>query len=150
MAMTRCHRVALLLALVGAAPPAAAQVPIDSTTRSELLVAREAVWRAFFQGDSVALLGLLPERMVAMEQDRAGIIRDALAFQRSGATYRGIEFSDDRFFLSGNTAILWSHYVAHTADPDGTPVDRSGRAIELFVKVDGRWINPHWHLDSDR
>lgn len=140
----------LLTCLVISATAVSAQAPLDSATRSELVAAREAVWRAYFQGDSAALVRMLPEKMVAMGQDRAAIIRDAQSFARSGGKYVGMEFTENQFFVNGSTAILWSHYVAHTTGLGGKPNKMAGRAIELFVKVDGRWINPHWHLDQDK
>lgn len=123
---------------------------IDPRVRAELVTAREAVWRAWFQGDSAALVKLLPERMTAMGQDRAGIIRDAQEFKRGGGKFIRMEFTDDQFLVNGNTAIVWSHYVAHLTDGKGVPNQRKGRAIEIFVRDGGRWINPHWHLDDER
>jgi ketosteroid isomerase-like protein len=124
--------------------------PIDPRVRAELVVAREAVWRAYFQGDSSALVRLLPERMTAMGRDRAEIIHDAMSYARSGGKYAGMEFTDEEFFVNGSTAVLWSHYVAHLTSGAGTPNDEKGRAIELFVKEKGRWVNPYWHLDGEK
>jgi hypothetical protein len=144
---TLCGFAAFYAGAVGALP---AQAPIDPRIRDELVTAREAVWRAYFQGDSAALVRLLPERMTAMGRDRAGIIRDAQGYAQGGGKYVGIEFSDESFFVNGNTAVLWSHYVAHLVDKAGKRNDVKGRAIELFVNENGRWINPHWHLDGDK
>lgn len=121
---------------------------LDASTKVALITAREAVWRAYFQGDTAALVRLLPEKMVAMGRDRAAIIQDAKAFAKEGGKYLGIAFTQDQFFVNGNTAILWSHYDARLTDAAGKPNSMSGMAIELFVKQDGRWINPHWHLDA--
>jgi ketosteroid isomerase-like protein len=86
--------------------------------------------------------------MVAMGRDRASIIQDAKAFRRDGGKYVGMTFTNDEFFVNGSTAVIWSHYDAHLTDSTGRPTKMSGQAIELFVKQDGRWINPHWHLDG--
>src|SRR4051812_34242784 len=48
---------ALVATVVGTV---SAQAPVDSLVRTELVSAREAVWRAYFQGDSAALVRLLP------------------------------------------------------------------------------------------
>jgi hypothetical protein len=87
-------------------------VPIDSATRAELIVAREAVWRAYFAGDSAALTRLLPERMVGMGEHRADIIVNAQAFARGGGRLEKIEFTCDEFFVSGNVAVVFSSYRA--------------------------------------
>jgi len=137
-------------ALVTQRAGAQRQAEVGARTRAELVTAREAVWRAYFQGDSAALVRLLPARMTAMGRDRAEIIQDAITFRREGGRYAGMEFTQEEFFVSGNTAVLWSHYVAHVTDASGSPSEMKGKAIELFVKRNGRWINPHWHLDSDK
>lgn len=122
---------------------------IDARVRSELIAAREAVWRAYFSGDSARLVELLPERMVAMEQHREGIIRDALAFVRDGGQFVGITFSEDEFFVRGDVALVFSRYTVDLTQR-GKSAPMAGRAIELFEKREGRWINPSWHLDDDR
>ena len=142
-------RLLTALLLIAAAQSARAQDSPDPATRAALVAAREAVWRAYFQGDSAALVQLLPERMTAMGRDRADIIRDSQGFVKAGGGFVRMEFTQDEFFVNGNTAILWSRYVAHTT-MKGKPNEMSGRAIELFVKENGRWINPHWHLDTGR
>ena len=142
-----CCASAVYLTAASAAP---AQAPIDPRVHSELVTAREAVWRAYFQGDSAALVRLLPEKMIAMGRDRAEIIQDARGFARGGGKYVGMDFSDESFFVNGATAVLWSHYVAHLIDKSGKPNDIKGRAIELFVRENGHWINPHWHLDGEK
>lgn len=142
----------LVMGIAMAPIPAVAQGAsagsLDPRVRTELEVAREAVWRAYFQGDSSALVRLLPERMTAMRQDRAAIIRDARAFANTGAKYQGIEFTGNEFFVSGDVAIVWSHYVVRLTDRDGKPIPMTGRAIELFVRHNGTWINPHWTLQE--
>ena len=149
MLTSRCIiAAALLFALSPAQAPAQGSQPIDAATRAELVTAREAVWRAFFQGDSAALVRLLPERMTAMGEDRSQIIKSAIASARSGVRYQRMEFTNDQFFVNGNVAVVWSDYVVHLLDAKGKPMRRPGHAIELFVRDRGRWINPHWHLDE--
>ena len=124
-------------------PPA-----LDTATLNALIAAREAVWRAYFEGDSARLVELLPEQMFAMH-DRAQIIADSRGFVAGGGKFVGITFTDDRFFVRGDVAHVQSRYrVALTNG--GKPDTMSGFAIELFEKRDGRWINPSWHLDDSR
>lgn len=126
----------------------ASAAPTDSTDRASLIVAREAVWRAYFTADSAALAQLLPEKMVHMGHHRDQIIRDAQEFKRGGGVYRGITFTDDEFYVRGEVAVVFSKFrvdITRGGKADGF----SGQAIELFEKKDGRWINPSWHLDND-
>ncbi len=44
--------------------PAVDPPSLDSATLQELIVAREAVWRAYFEGDSARLVELLPDYAV--------------------------------------------------------------------------------------
>src|SRR5687768_6104347 len=97
-------------------PPAAqrpcrvASVPFDSTVRAQLIVARDAVWRAYFAGDSAALVRLLPEPMIGMGETRAEIIANSRAFARGGGRLEKLEFTCDEFFVSGDVAVLFSNY----------------------------------------
>ncbi len=47
----------------------------------------------------------------------------------------------------GDVAILYSRYVVEYQVGDKTMED-AGRATEVFVKKNGRWIHPGWHLDA--
>lgn len=110
-----------------------------------LLEAREAVWRAYFTGDSALLVSLLPEEMVGMGETRAQIIANSLAFARGSRRYEGITFSDDEFILSDSLAVTFANYEVKLSE-NGKPMPRRGRAIEVFRLRDGRWTNPSWHL----
>jgi len=128
-------------------PPCApaAQASADSLTRAQLVAARDAVWRAYYQGDTIALGGLLPDPMFGMGQTRADIIASAASFGQ-GRTLVDIAFTCDEFYVSGDVAVVLSNYrVDH--EHDGTRLVDAGRAVEVFERRDGRWINPYWHLD---
>jgi hypothetical protein len=127
------------------APP----VSIDSTTRTGLVQARDAVWRAFYAGDSARLTELLPEPMVGMPGSRADIIADAKQSASSGRRLVELEFTCDEFYLNGDVAVVFSHFRT-TIDEKGKGTVNSGRAIELFERRDGKWVNPSWHLDDDQ
>ena len=117
--------------------------------RPALIVARDAVWRAYFEGDSAKLVELLPDTMVAMGKHRADIIRDAQAFVADSGRFLGIRFSDDEFYVRGDVALVFSRYRVDLVR-GGKPAPMTGRAIELFEKRNGRWINPSWHLDDSQ
>ena len=131
------------------APSPASGPTADRATQAELVKAREAVWRAYFGGDEASLVRLLPEHMVGMGRDRAAIIVDAQAFAREGGRLVSITFTNDEFFVSADVAVVYSHYDARL-DTRGTASGMVGRAIELFIRRDGRWQNPSWHLDPER
>jgi len=132
------------------APPCnVSSAPIDSSARAQLIVARDAVWRAYFAGDSAALVQLLPADMVGMGQDRAGIIAESQEGARGGRRLEKLEFSCDEFFVSGDVAVVFSNYRTDVQEGGKLSVT-SGRAIELFEQRDGRWVNPSWHLDDVR
>lgn len=131
-----------------AVTPSLASTVTDADDHAALVIAREAVWRAYFSGDSAALVQLLPEKMVHMGHHRDQIIRDAQEFKRSGGVYRGITFSGDEFFVRGEVAVVFSKFRVDI-ERNGKPDPFSGQAIELFERKDGRWINPSWHLDND-
>lgn len=150
----------MLLGVACTVSPATAQLPqcqhvggsapndaLTPQLQRELVAVRAGVWRAFFTADTTALVRLLPAQMTAMPQNRAEIITDAQAYARSGGTFGGIDFFDDRFFVQNGVAIIWSRYVLRLSGKNGETHNETGCAIELFVKRDGRWINPHWHLD---
>ncbi|MBL0940903.1 MAG: nuclear transport factor 2 family protein [Gemmatimonadaceae bacterium] len=130
-------------------PDARQDTAINSQVDHDALIAARAdVWRAYFEADSIKLVQLLPEQMVAMGKDRSAIIRDAQGFVASGGRFVGITFSDDEFYVRGDVALVFSKYAVALTQ-QGKPTTMRGRAIELFEKRDGRWINPSWHLDDD-
>jgi hypothetical protein len=126
----------------GTAGPAASD-------HAALLAAREAVWRAYFAGDSALLVALLPERMVGMPQDRAEIIADAQRFRAGGGVLRAITFSDDEIVMRDGIAVTYARYQVQLENA-GRRDSMTGFAIELFVKEGGRWTNPSWHLHEGR
>lgn len=113
-----------------------------------LLRAREDVWRAYFEGDSVKLARLLPVRMVGMDRSRDAIIGDALNYAKNGGQFVGITFTDDEFYIRGTVAVVYSRYRLQLQE--GAQVrTTTGKAMELFEWVDGQWVNPSWFLRDD-
>jgi ketosteroid isomerase-like protein len=139
-------RVMLFLALMFVPSFAAAQQP-GAEDRAALVAARDAVWRAWFTGDSLGLVAILPERMTGMGKHRAEIIADAIRFRGSGARLVSVTFTDDEFLVKGDAALVLSTYRVVTTK-DGKEGVMTGRAIELFTREGERWINPYWHLDQ--
>ena len=134
------------LLLVAPLMPVAGQQP-TAAQRTALIAAREAVWRAYFNGDSLGLVAALPERMVGMGKHRDAIIADAIGFRQGGGTLVSVTFTDDEFLVEGTMALILSNYRVVTRH-DGREGVMSGKAIEVFTLKDGRWLNPYWHLDD--
>lgn len=119
----------------------------DSASLAALLTAREAVWRAWFTGDSAQLVALLPEEMIGMGETRAQIIANAQEFARGTAKYQGITFSDDEHITTDSMVVTFARYEVTLLD-GGKPQKIAGKAIEVFKLVNGRWLNPSWHLHN--
>ena len=126
--------------------PVAAQQPTPAQ-RTALIAARDAVWRAYFTGDSLGLVAALPQRMVGMGKHRDGIIADAIGFRQGGGKLVSVGFTDDEFLVEGTMAMLLSNYRVVITN-GGQEQVMAGRAIEVFTITNGRWLNPYWHLDD--
>jgi len=120
--------------------------------REELLKVREAVWRAWFAGDQVALRAAIPDEAIAMDPgvaawaDQAEILRRSSAFAAGGKLLR-LEFPETRMQVYGNVAILYTSFVFET-EQDGQRNVMAGRGTEVFVNHAGKWVNTGWHLES--
>jgi len=83
-----------------------------------------------------------------MEKPRDAIIADGVAFRRSGRTLVSLTFADDEFVVRDGMALMLSVYQAVTSIA-GVRDTLQGRATEIFVREDGHWLNPYWHLHDD-
>jgi len=120
--------------------------------RKSLLNAREAVWRAYFDGDRATLEKLLPEETVTVEPHpgpwggRQSALEGSVAFHAAGGKLVSLEFPKTEIQVYGNTAIVYSDYT-YEIEQAGKRSHNSGHATEVFVNRDGAWVNPGWHLD---
>lgn len=137
---------ALTVLLVGSVSQLTGQQPTPEQ-KTALIAARDAVWRAWFNGDSLGLVAALPEQMVGMGKHRAAIISEAMEFRRGGAKLVSIAFTDDEFLVQDGVALVLSNYRVVTSN-NGAEGVTAGKAIELFTLQGGRWLNPYWHLDD--
>lgn len=135
-----------LLAAVAACQPAAPP-PDRATIEQEIIQARDRVWRAWFEGDSAGLAQALPAAMVGMGETTGQIIANAISFRADGNRLVGVSFTDSEFMLTDSMAVVVSNYRVETMRNDTTSV-RRGRATEVFIRVDGRWVNPYWTLND--
>lgn len=129
--------------------------PVSPTLRRELLQAREAVWHAWFANDQKSLAWMVPEETIAINagedtwQGRTAVLAAADEFARQGGRLVQLEFPRTEIVLYGDVAVLFSRYSFET-ESGGRRSVTAGRATEIFVRRQGRWVNPGWHTDSGK
>ncbi len=122
----------------------------DEEKRS-LLTAREAVWRAWFAGDTAQLGTLLPPELVTVEGSPdfgtlASNLDGSRGFKASGGRLSRIAFPRTEMQVYGRTAVLYTTYEMDLVSGGATKTER-GVATEIFVQQpDGRWVNTGWQL----
>jgi ketosteroid isomerase-like protein len=119
----------------------------------ELLQVRESVWRAWFAGDIKSLRGLVPVETIVMSSDerewkhQENVLQSAANFHAQGGKLVRLEFPRTEVQHFGDVAIVWSNFLVET-EMNGKDSVSTGRASEIFVRRNGRWLNPGWHTDS--
>jgi hypothetical protein len=138
----------LATVMTGPRPDAAARAGIDP----QVLAAREAAWRAYFAGDVKALGDLLPPEFIGLGMtdgpftDRTRTLEDARAFQNNGGRLVRLAFPETQAQQFGDVVVLYGRYEA-VIHSDGVERTMRGRLTEMFVRRDGKWLHPGWHLD---
>ena len=130
------------------ATPAASSDAIDGATRAALLGARDAIWRAWFAHDSVALEKLLPRSATAGGEgweSREEIVEGSRQSAASGRKLVRIAFADTRIHKHGVVAVVFSNYTMEL-EQQGRRNTVTGSASEVFVLENGVWRNPFWYL----
>jgi hypothetical protein len=134
--------------LTGPRSHVAARAGIDP----EVLAAREAAWRAYFAGDVKTLGDLLPPDFIGLGMmdgpftDRATTLAEAREFQQKGGRLVRLAFPETRAQQYGDVVVLYGRYEA-VIQTDGAERTMRGRLTEVFVRRDGKWLHPGWHLD---
>lgn len=153
MRTNRKGAVALALALLTAGMAASAtQAEEAAMVDPEVLAAREAAWRAYFGGDVEALGGLLPPEFIGIGMSDgpfAGLrttLSGAREFRERGGRLVRLEFPETRSQRYGDVVVLYGRYEA-VIETGGEEQTLRGRLTELFVRRDGKWVHPGWHLD---
>ena len=59
---------------------------------------------------------------------------------------RRLAFPETRAQQFGDVVVLYGRYEA-VIQVDGAERTLRGRLTEMFVRRDGRWLHPGWHLD---
>ena len=124
---------------------------LEEDEKKALLTAREAVWRAWFAGDSAQLTKLLPPELITVEgSGDFGTLKSNLdgsrGFASSGGKLARLVFPRTEMQAYGNTVVLYTTYEMDLVTGGSTKTER-GAATEVFVQQpDGRWVNTGWQL----
>jgi ketosteroid isomerase-like protein len=125
--------------------------PLHDEERAGVLKAREAVWRAWFSGDTATLTALVPPELVTIEPDsdkfgtRASNLEASRSFAAAGGKLTRLVFPRTEFQAYGNTVILYTTYEFELTMDGKTKTER-GAATEVFVRQGDRWLNTGWQL----
>lgn len=120
-----------------------------------LLRTREAVWRAWFAGDTNTLKELVPPETIVISsgeeqwKKQADVLRTAAEFHAKSGKLLRLEFPRTEVQHFGDVAIVWSKYSLDL-EVDGKRSTSSGRVTEIFLWNQGRWTNPGWHTDGEK
>lgn len=145
----------LRLLSVAAAVMLASMAAAQDNDNAAILQCRETVWRAWFANDAKTLEALVPAEAIAISpgedewQTQADILRGAADFHSQGGKLVRLEFPRTQVQRYGDTAFVYSQFVFET-EMNGKRTLASGRATEIFVLRNRRWINPGWHTDSHK
>jgi hypothetical protein len=129
-----------------------AQLPPQA--KDALLAAREAVWRDFFSNNRSRLEQNIPSETIAISpgqkewDGREQVLAGAKSFAESGGKLTRLEFPRTEIQVYGNVALLYTKYLYET-ESGGKSESHTGRATEMFVNRDGKWVNVGWHMDSE-
>jgi hypothetical protein len=123
---------------------------LGANEKKELLAAREAVWRAWFAGDTKQLGALLPPELITIEQSGTfgkldSNLKAAREFAARGGKLTRIAFPTTEIQAYGATVILYTTYEADLL-VDGKTNTMKGAATEVFVRRNGKWMNTGWQL----
>ena len=88
--------------------------------RSEILKLREAIWRAWFAGDTKTLQKLVPPDAIVISageekwKTQAEVFQSAAAFRTGGGELVRLEFPRTEIQRFGEVVIIWSTYLVET------------------------------------
>lgn len=131
---------------------AAIEEPAVEAIEPQVLRLREAAWRAWFAGDEAALRGMLPPEFIGIDMvdgPFSGLektVAEARAYRESGGRLVKLEFPETRAQRFGDVVVLYGRYAVTLATEEKEQTF-AGRLTEVFVRRDGRWWHPGWHLD---
>ena len=118
----------------------------------DILAAREKAWRAYFDGDTRVLGALLPPEFIGINMndgpfvDLAAALDGARQFRESGGRLISLAFPETRAQRFGDVVVLYGRFEA-VLQSGGAEQALRGRLTEVFVRRNGTWLHPGWHLD---
>lgn len=124
---------------------------LGDVEKKELFAAREAVWRAWFAGDTKQLTSLLPAELVTIEPSSAAFgtlesnLEGSRGFAAGGGKLTRLAFPTTEIQAYGATVILYTTYEMDLLVDGKTRTER-GAATEVFVRRNGHWVNTGWQL----
>ncbi len=113
---TACVFGIVLLAAVMSA--SGSRVAADAAIDPEVLVAREAAWRAFYDGDVKALGDMLPEEFIGINMNdapftnRAQILDAARVFRERGGRLVRLTFPETQAQRFGDVVVLYGRWCS--------------------------------------
>ncbi|MDX2057603.1 MAG: nuclear transport factor 2 family protein [Gemmatimonadales bacterium] len=139
-----------LLSVLACAKPGSS-LPADWS--AQLLTVREQVWRDWFDGNP-RLGEMLTDDFVGIGfgagpwDTKETTLAGSKEFAASGSKLVSLTFPKTTTQQMGDAIIVYSDYELKFASAAGEETAQRGRATEVFVWKDGRWLHPGWHLDS--
>lgn len=148
--------IALALAAT-ASPLAAQQAPRVATTLpaadlKALEAIRKDVWVNWFSGDTAALHRVLGPELVAISPDSPqyqsleATLAGSARFKANGGSFVSVTFDSNLVHRFGDVVVMFSHYRV-VMSGGGKEAAQAGRATEVFVLHQGKWVHTSWHLD---
>lgn len=74
-------------------------------------------------------------------------IASSRSFKERGGKLLTLTFPETRAQRFADTVVLYGSYEA-TLVSGGKETKLRGQLTEVFVKREGRWVHPGWHLDT--
>lgn len=155
--MRHGNTLALVLAVSGpgtmtaqAAPTVAATLPPAELKALEAI--RKDVWVHWFTGDTAGLRRVLPPELIAISPDGTPwqtleqTLEGSTKFKAARNRLISVEFAGTTVHRFDAVVVMFSQYEVET-ERAGTRSTQRGRATEVFVRKDGRWVHTSWHLD---
>jgi hypothetical protein len=124
---------------------------LGNDEKTELLAAREAVWRSWFAGDVKQLSALLAPELITISGTSPAFgslkseLQESQGFAAAGGKLTRLVFPATEFQTYGPTVILYTTYELDMV-VEGKTQTRRGTATEMFVRRDGRWVHTGWQL----